>query len=162
VSAPHDVGMVAVLLTGMSGTGKTTALAGLARRGFETIDTDDAGWIEAVGGEPLWRRDRIDAALNRPRNGPLVVVGTVANQSEWSDRFAAVVLFTAPVEVLVRRLRERPPGEFGTTQADRAKVARDAAEVEPLLRAMATHVLDASADPGTVMANLVQIIDSTQ
>jgi dephospho-CoA kinase len=33
----------AVLVTGMSGTGKSTALAALRARGFETVDTDEPG-----------------------------------------------------------------------------------------------------------------------
>jgi dephospho-CoA kinase len=45
--------MAVVLVTGMSGAGKTTALAGLAARGHETVDTDVPGWIEVVDGEPL-------------------------------------------------------------------------------------------------------------
>lgn len=28
----------------MSGTGKSTALVELARRGFRTVDTDEGGW----------------------------------------------------------------------------------------------------------------------
>lgn len=36
--------MTVVLLTGMSGTGKSTLLAEFARRGWETVDTDDEGW----------------------------------------------------------------------------------------------------------------------
>ena len=36
-------------MTGMSGTGKSTVLAELARRGFETVDTDEGDgthWID--------------------------------------------------------------------------------------------------------------------
>jgi dephospho-CoA kinase len=33
-----------ILVTGMSGTGKSSALAELARRGFRTVDTDEPGW----------------------------------------------------------------------------------------------------------------------
>ena len=47
--------MASILVTGMSGTGKSTVLAELARRGFETVDTDDGDWITTVDGEPLWR-----------------------------------------------------------------------------------------------------------
>jgi dephospho-CoA kinase len=35
-----------VLVTGMSGTGKSSALAELRRRGFETVDTDEPEWTE--------------------------------------------------------------------------------------------------------------------
>ena len=37
-------GVSMVLVTGMSGTGKSTALVELARRGFRTVDTDEPGW----------------------------------------------------------------------------------------------------------------------
>lgn len=154
--------MTVVLLTGMSGAGKSTALAGLARLEFETIDTDEPGWIESVGGEPLWRSDRIDEALRRPRSVPLVLVGTVANQGEWADRFAAVVLLTAPVDVLMQRLRDRPSGHYGSTAADQAQVARDTAEIEPLLRTMATHVVDTSSDREDVVAELASIVRCAQ
>jgi predicted ATPase len=54
-----------VLLTGMSGTGKSTVLAELARRGHRTVDTDEEEWSEQVplpdggGFEQLWREERI-------------------------------------------------------------------------------------------------------
>jgi dephospho-CoA kinase len=35
-----------ILVTGMSGTGKSTALAELRRHGFEVVDTDEPGWTE--------------------------------------------------------------------------------------------------------------------
>ena len=35
-----------VLVTGMSGTGKSTVLAELARRGHAVVDTDERGWCE--------------------------------------------------------------------------------------------------------------------
>jgi shikimate kinase len=159
---PDDEVVTVVLLTGMSGAGESTALAGLARLGFQTIDTDEAGWIESVDDEPLWRPDRIEEALRGPRSTPLVLLGTVANQGEWADRFAALVLLTAPVEVLTRRLRDRPSGQYGSSDADQAQVARDAAEVEPLLRMMATHVVDTSDDRETVVAKVASIVRSTR
>ena len=35
-----------VLVTGVSGTGKSTALVELAKRGFQVVETDDAPWSE--------------------------------------------------------------------------------------------------------------------
>ena len=53
--------MTKVLVTGMSGTGKSSALAQLALRGYRVMDTDDPGsteWVETSdeigGGERLW------------------------------------------------------------------------------------------------------------
>ncbi len=88
--------MTAILITGMSGVGKSTVLTELAKRGHETVDTDHGDWIHVVGGEPLWREELIDSLLDRPRAGPLFVQGTVANQVRFYPRFDAVVLLTAP------------------------------------------------------------------
>ena len=107
--------MAAVLITGMSGVGKSAVLAELARRGFETVDTDYGDWIEVVDGEPLWREPLIDALLSRPRRGPLFVQGTVANQGRFYDRLNAIVLLSAPTEVLFERLRTRTTNSFGKT-----------------------------------------------
>jgi dephospho-CoA kinase len=38
--------MSRILVTGMSGTGKSSALAQLDRRGYWVVDTDDPGWRE--------------------------------------------------------------------------------------------------------------------
>ena len=38
--------MTRILITGISGTGKSSALAELARLGYRTVDTDEPGWRE--------------------------------------------------------------------------------------------------------------------
>ena len=56
-----------VLVTGMSGTGKSTALAELAKRGFRVVETDRAPWSEwsdADGGY-VWREELIEELLAR-------------------------------------------------------------------------------------------------
>ncbi|WCI08768.1 AAA family ATPase [Arthrobacter sp. OVS8] len=134
--------MVAILLTGMSGVGKSSVLAELARRGFDTVDTDDGGWIRRDGGEPLWHEPLMLRLLSSPRERPLFVQGTVANQGHFYDRFNAMVLLSAPREVILERLRTRTTNDFGKSAGERAKIMRDVAEVEPLLRAGSTHELD--------------------
>jgi dephospho-CoA kinase len=132
----------AILVTGMSGVGKSTALAELARRGFTTVDTDYGPWIHVADGEPLWREPMIDALLDRPRRTSLFVQGTVANQGRFYSRFDAVVLLSAPIEVIFERLHTRTNNPFGKTQAERQRIADDIANVEPLLRQAATHEID--------------------
>jgi dephospho-CoA kinase len=149
--------MIAVLMTGMSAVGKSTALLALSAQGYETVDTDDPTWIEVVAGEPLWREDRIREMLDRPRSGPVFVQGTVANQGLFLDRFAAVVLLTAPVEVILDRLRTRGTNDFGKADDEREAVLRDVVEVEPVLRASATHVIDTREEPWIVVARLREI-----
>ncbi len=104
--------MAVILITGMSGTGKSAALAELARRGHRVVDTDHGDWIEDVklpdgSMEPLWNEERIDALLNGHSDGALFVVGTVANQGTFYPRFDAVVLLSAPLDVILERVASR-------------------------------------------------------
>lgn len=153
-------GNAAVLVTGMSGVGKSTALCGLAERGYATVDTDDGEWIEVVDGEPLWRESMIDELLNQRRDGPLFVQGTVANQWRFYDRFDAVVLLTAPTDVVLDRLRHRTNNPFGKTADERARILADIAEVEPLLRQSATHEIDTTRPLRDVIDALVRIAET--
>lgn len=129
----------AVLVTGMSGVGKSTVLVELARLGFVAVDTDDDGWLEVVAGEPLWRGQLIKKLLDRPRETPLIVQETVANQGHVYDRFDAIVLLSAPTDIMLRRVQGRANNPFGKTMKERSKILADIAEVEPLLRQAATH-----------------------
>ena len=67
-------------MTGMSGTGKSTALAELALRGFRVVETDEPGWKELRDGEWVWREDRIAALLSADGDRTLYVSGCVPNQ----------------------------------------------------------------------------------
>jgi RNase adaptor protein for sRNA GlmZ degradation len=142
----------------MSGAGKSTALAALGERGWETVDTDAPGWIEVVDGEPLWREDRIAELLERHRDAPVFLAGTVANQGSFRDRFSEVVLLTAPLDVLLERLRTRVTNPFGKDERERAAAVRDHAEVEPLLRASATRVVDTTRPLEDVVAELEALV----
>ncbi|MFV8141843.1 AAA family ATPase [Mycolicibacterium senegalense] len=147
----------AILVTGMSGVGKSTALAELAQRGFTTVDTDYGPWTHIDDGEPLWREPMIHSLLDRPRPTPLFVQGTVANQGRFYHRFDAIVLLTAPIEVIFDRLHTRTNNPFGKTDAERRQIADDFANVEPLLRQAATHEIDTNR-PLTEVVDLLMNI----
>ncbi|HKA26835.1 MAG TPA: hypothetical protein VKD88_05635 [Gaiellaceae bacterium] len=55
--------MKRVLLTGMSGTGKSSVVRELVARGYKAVDTDD-GWSEIQpDGRQAWREDAIRELL---------------------------------------------------------------------------------------------------
>jgi adenylate kinase family enzyme len=154
--------MAAVLVTGMSGTGKSTALAELARRGHRVVDTDYGDWTEDVphperGSERLWREDRIGALLAEPMDGALFVSGCVANQGRFYSRFDAIVLLTVPEDVLLDRVASRRTNDYGKTDAERALILSDLGAVEPLLRAGATAEID-TRKPIREVADLLESI----
>jgi dephospho-CoA kinase len=129
--------MSRVLVTGMSGVGKSTILDELRRRGFLTVDTDYDGWETPDG---TWDESRMSRLLAQHQD--IVVSGTVENQVQFYDRFEHIVLLSAPLEVLMRRLRNRTNNPYGKSSAERAEVIRHVETIEPLLRRGATVELD--------------------
>ncbi|MFT4215127.1 MAG: GNAT family N-acetyltransferase [Microbacterium sp.] len=129
--------MSRILITGMSGAGKSTLLAELARRGHVTIDTDVDGWTID---DARWDEPRMTALL--ASQDDIVVSGTVENQGLFSDRFAHVVLLSAPNEVLIERVTTRTSNPYGRTPVQQADIRRYVEEVEPLLRRGASLELD--------------------
>lgn len=157
--------MTAVLVTGMSGVGKSAVLAELARRGHRVVDTDVGGWIEGVpvAGvvEPMWREDRIEALLAGHSRGTLFVAGCVANQGKFYPRFRAVALLSIPRDVLLERIATRRTNDFGKTDAERTAILRDLDEIEPLLRAGATAEID-TRRPVADVADLLEALAATR
>jgi adenylate kinase family enzyme len=148
-----------ILVTGMSGAGKSSALAELATRGFDVVDTDEPGWTDWSDEEDgyVWREDRISELLARDRQVTLYVSGTVSNQGRFYPRFDAVVLLSAPVDVLLARIETRTANDYGKTPEQRALILGHVAEVEPLLRAACTLEIDAAQPLYVVVAELVRI-----
>ena len=146
----------------MSGTGKSSVLAELARRGFEVVETDDVPWCEwsEADGGYVWREDLVEELLSRDDDGTLYVSGTVSNQGSFYPRFDAVVLLSTPVGVLLGRIDARTTNDYGKTAEERALILSHVAEIEPLLRATCTHEIDATQPLDDVVAQLIEIARS--
>lgn len=143
----------------MSGTGKSSALAELRKRGYDTVDTDEPGWTvwsDDEGGY-AWVEKRIAELLAREQGVTLFVSGAASNQGRFYSQFDAVVLLSAPAAVLLERISERTSNPFGKSAGERDVILRDLAEVEPLLRRTSTHEIDATQPLQDVVAQLVAI-----
>jgi adenylate kinase family enzyme len=153
-----------VLVTGMSGTGKSSALAELGRQGYRVVDTDEPGWTEWVavpgevgGGEWLWIEGRMTELLDLDDADTLFVQGCVRNQGKFYARFDAVVLLSASAEVILDRVASRTTNDYGKAALERELILHHLKTVEPLLRAGCTHELDASRPLDDVVADLIAI-----
>ena len=144
--------MARILITGMSGAGKSTLLEELALRGHLTVDTDADAWKLS---DELWDEGRVARLLEENEN--IVVCGTVENQGKFYDRFDHIVLLSAPVEVLIDRLKDRTNNSYGKSAAEQLDVRRYVIEVEPLLRSGATLELDGRL-PSAELADLVELL----
>ncbi|BCW65518.1 hypothetical protein NicSoilB4_02810 [Arthrobacter sp. NicSoilB4] len=148
--------MARVLITGMSGAGKTTVLQELSRRGYRTVDTDYDGWVLP---DDTWDEPRMSALLASELS--VIVSGTVENQRRFYDRFSAVVLLSAPVDVLIDRVSARADNPYGNSEDDQTAIRQYVLDVEPLLRKGATHELDGRR-PVTDLADEVAHLVSGQ
>ncbi|HEV3486551.1 MAG TPA: AAA family ATPase [Vicinamibacterales bacterium] len=161
--------MSKVLVVGMSGTGKSSALAELRKRGYRVVDTDDPGWrvhskypqpLDVLHrGEWLLVEERMNALLDADDDRSLFVGGGARNQSKFYDRFDAIVLLTAPFDVLLERVARRTTNDYGKTALERAEILVDLVEIEPLLREGCTHVLNADRPLDDVVADLIAIAE---
>lgn len=129
--------MTRILVTGMSGAGKSTLLEELRRRGHDTVDTDYDGWTLPDGS---WNEERISRLLAEPHN--VVVSGTVENQVNFYNRFDQVILLSAPLDILLERVRTRSNNPYGKSAPQQAEIRHYVETVEPHLRRGATVELD--------------------
>ncbi len=146
-----------VLLTGMSGTGKSALVHELRRRGYTAYDADEDGFSEpGEDGRWGWHADRVAALIARAPEQPAFFAGCSEEQADLP--FDLRVLLTAPSSVLVERLRAR--NGYGRDGAELSQVLGDLADVEPLLRRSADLVLTTTAPTAEVADVLLERIAS--
>jgi shikimate kinase len=146
-----------ILVTGMSGTGKSTVLLELARRGHRTVDTDSDNWSEWLEDDWVWREDRMTDLLTNHSDGVLFVSGCKSNQGKFYKQFDAVVLLSAPAEVILARIATRETNGYGKSPNERALILEHLQTVEPLLRATCTAEIDATK-PLSEVADELEIV----
>jgi dephospho-CoA kinase len=158
--------MARILVTGMSGTGKSTTLEMLAARGHRAVDTDTdqwSHWVTLSDGSTdwVWRESAVGDLLANHREGALFVAGCKSNQGRFYPQFDHVVLLSAPAEILLARIAARTDNPFGKRPEEREAILRDLANVEPLLRATSTAEIDASAPIDRVVRQLEELAQTT-
>ena len=161
--------MQRVLLTGMSGTGKSTVISALAARGYKAIDTDSDEWSEWVAcgdgsagpaaWDWIWREDRIQRLLSTDDAEVLFVSGCKANQGLFYPQFDQIVLLSAPAPVLLDRLAARTNNPYGKLPHQRAQVLQYLDTIEPLLRRGATLEVDTRVPVEQVVATILLLIE---
>ena len=126
-------------ITGISGSGKSTTLSELARRGYETYDVDEAGpatakWHNDTTGfvhpkssvkkedrtpeflaSHSWKVPRAEVAelANQASAKTIFLGGAIANESELHDLFDSVFALTIDDDTLTRRLASRTNNDWG-------------------------------------------------
>jgi shikimate kinase len=162
-----------ILLTGLSGTGKSTLIAALATRGYKAVDADCAAfsrWAEPtsnadVFGPPVeagrdwvWREDHIQDLLSTEDTDVLFVGGCAENMGQFLTQFDHIVLLRAPADVLVERLRTRTTNAYGKQPDEVTRVLGQMDTVEPLLQRAAGYEIDTSAPLDEVVTTVLHLV----
>ena len=152
--------MKRVLLTGMSGTGKSSVIGQLAALGYMAIDTDD-GWCEPLPDErQQWREDAIAALLDTEDADVLFIAGCEENQVRFHSRFDLIILLSVPAQVMVERLAARTGNPYGKASGDMDRILADLAAVEPRLRRAADHEIRTTIPLADVVARIIEMVSA--
>ena len=151
--------MKRVLLTGMSGTGKSSVVEELVARGYKAVDTDDGFCDVQPDGRQLWREDAIRQLLATEDADVLFVAGCEQNQGTFHPQFDHIVLLSAPLETMVERLQTRTNNPYGKAPLELSRFLEDIATVEPLLRRAADHEVRTTAPLDDVVAAILRLVD---
>jgi dephospho-CoA kinase len=150
----------------MSGTGKSSVIEALSKRGYKAIDTDwNPDWeVPPISGRSdsdgpgwLWREDRISELLSTEDAEVLFIGACVPNQRRFYRRFDHVVLLTASRELTVERLVSRTNNPYGSSAEDVAQVLHFKSTIEPKLRSGATEEIDTGMPLDDVVAAVLEI-----
>jgi dephospho-CoA kinase len=155
--------MKRILITGMSGTGKSTVIEELRARGYRAVDMDEPGWSEYAGdGDWIWHEDRVQELLSSLEDGDVLFIsGCASNQGKFYPQLDEVILFSAPTEIIVERLKTRTNNPYGKDPQELSDTLSYIETVEPLLRKGADHEIDTSAPLQEVVAEVLIILETT-
>ncbi len=137
--------MATILITGLSGVGKSSVLAGLRAQGYNTVDTDYGYTIKVTEDgedEVVWDRTKISVLLHKHQHSHLFISGCYANQGEFYHCFDQVVLLTAELEVMLERIERRTSHDYGKSPREREEIIGSYKNILPLLKKGATVTID--------------------
>ncbi len=130
----------------------------LVVRGYKAIDTDD-GWCQVLpDGRQLWREDAVATLLATEDADILFVAGCEENQVRFHPQFDHIILLSAPIETLRRRLAARTSNSFGKSSDELRRVLDDFAAIEPRLRRIADHEVVTTAPLHEVVTAILRLV----
>jgi gluconate kinase len=166
--------MSAVQIAGMSGTGKSTIAAVLARRGLAAVDADgdpllsrnidaagnvvdgvavpDFAWLARHSWE--WNPARLDELIGAVAPAALYVCGCADNELALADRFTLVFMLEIDEPTMLARLASRDK-EFGRIGDTREYQRRKLPGYQSRLRASGAIPIDARRPLDQVVSEIL-------
>jgi dephospho-CoA kinase len=163
--------MKTILITGMSGTGKSTTILNLLSCGYNAVDLDTdafSTWTDAdtdseypdnevkPGKDWVWHEERVLSLLSDDSKDVLFVSGCASNMGKFYSYFEHIILLTAPEALIVQRLESRGSRSYGHSPEEVARILRLKQSIEPLLRNIADLEIDTSMPCQSTIELIVQ------
>lgn len=130
--------MKSIYITGMSGTGKSSVIQNLSKKGFTAIDTDYGDWKElSISGDtPEWilKEENIKKLVSKPLASPVFIAGCCSNQVNLYPFFDHILLFSASLETILARVSTRISNPYGQLSHERDEIIWNFENIQPLLQ----------------------------
>lgn len=151
--------MVKVLLTGMSGVGKSTILDYLKLDGHQTIDLDYDEWInyDDVMNDYVLDTKRMITYMEQNNHRNVFLAVTTSNQKEIYSYLDYVIVLTAPVKIMKDRIQTRD-NSFGKSEAEWNKIKSDKELFEPLIIQSSDFTISTDKAISEVLSELYHLI----
>jgi hypothetical protein len=164
--------MAVYLITGNPGSGKSSLVEELSRRGSRAVDTDEiAGWVDRSGRparqprqitsswlaahEWVWTRDAFERAIESGGTEDVFFCGIARNQLLMLELFDAVFLLSLDDLTQVERLDA--PSNASRNAAQRDEIIKGRAVFEAEMREAGATVLDGRRPTASVAAEVLAI-----
>lgn len=147
-----------ILLTGMSGVGKSAVLERLAAEGFQCIDLDD-GWMCEIQGERQIDLKAVQQFVRSHDQESIVFAGCAINQGSLNADYT--ILLTASPETMRARIAKRK-NPFGKDEETWQRIMEDKKEIEPILKAKSNMVIHTEQALDETVTQIKQLLEATQ
>jgi RNase adaptor protein for sRNA GlmZ degradation len=151
------------LITGVSGSGKSSVAEALEVRGYAAIDADISTyshWVDRQTGQSyssrpveiewvgrfdwLWKEKEMETVLRHGENHNQFICGTSVNQSLFYPFFNTIFLLSVVDETIVHRLQTRTNNHFGKREGDIERALDWKQGFESDIKRQGAIVIDAS------------------
>jgi dephospho-CoA kinase len=170
--------MPLILVSGISGSGKSAVCVELQKRGYEAHDTDldgNAVWVDRETGEttpghsarsassPEWFEkhewrvvpEKVEALAEHASTRTVFLCGMTANEREVWHLFARVVYLSTDAQTIRDRVASRTTNDFGKTQHEMAAILDWHEVVEEQQRQSGAVIIDATRPLSQVVGDVI-------
>lgn len=166
--------MGAYLITGRSGSGKTTICKELVRQDYHCFDGDQieglASWVNPKTGSPVivdpklpinpvkeawnWDASTLSKLLNSQK-GDFFLCGSAHNQIDFHHLFNKVFVLVLPAEIQRQRIMERTEHDYGKLPEMQSRILAEQVEFVKEATALGALQIDATKTPKEIIRQIL-------